>query len=660
MASPLVFWDTETELISPGRNAPPMACLSYAFLPGEGPSGLLHWTQAEAFLRERLEANYTFVGASTAFDWAVAAAQFPLLKPLIFRAYEEDRIQDILIRQKLIDIASGCYRGYLNSKFQWVPLMYNVEDLAERHTERRLDKNTWRLRYGELRPYPVEYWPEGARKYAIEDAEVLPEIWESQNRALRGAEYVLEDQYRQGRGDWFLKLGSTWGLRTNAAGVDRLEAQARAVHDSLEVELIQAGLVKVKNIGGKNPRQERTRNQKATMDRMLQVCGWAQVEEGKGKNGTNFVPVREDAQKLVLTETGRVSIGSEACDDSGDVLLKKYGDYGTQKTVLSKDVAALRAGVLYPIHTHYDMAASGRSTSASPNIQNWRRLPGVREAFEPRPGYVYLQADVGGLELATLAETCYHVLGWSTLGEALNAGIDVHTALAAKILGWTYEQCREIQRVGKTHPAWDMFDDARQAAKVANFGFPGGLGPASFVEYAKSNYGVIITEDRARQLKDQWLEQWPEMEAYFAWINGHMTNPDGTGQIRQLYSNRIRGMCSYTQACNSFFQGLGADVMKHVGFKLVKACYVTPESPIFGGRPVVFAHDENIVEYPEGPGMHDAAMELTRITEEEAKPWLPHVAIKAPPVIMRYWSKKAEAVYGPDGRLIPWEGKAAA
>jgi hypothetical protein len=100
--------------------------------------------------------------------------------------------------------------------------------------------------------------------------------------------------------------------------------------------------------------------------------------------------------------------------------------------------------------------------------------------------------------------------------------------------------------------------------------------------------------------------------------------------------------------------------MKHVGFKLVKACYIQEESPIYGGRPVVFAHDENIVEYPEGPGMHEAAMELTRITEHEARPWLPHVAIKAPPVIMRYWSKKAEAVYGPDGRLGVWEGKSAA
>lgn len=659
MTTTILSFDTETKLISPGRQAPDMACLTYAFHTGGRETGILHWTQAYQFMGDYLSSGATFVGANTPYDMLVTWAQFPILAPLIFQAYEEDRVQDVQTRQKLIDIASGCFRGYLNTKFIWVPLKYSLEDLTRRHTDRQLDKDTWRLRYGELRDYPVEYWPQGAIDYAMGDSISTRDIQENQEIQAAGSG-VLEDQFRQTRGDWFLKLGSCWGLRTDAAAVDRLEAETVKLYNTREAELIAAGLVKVKDIGGKNPRQERTRNTKAAKALMLQVCGWVQVEEGKGKNGTNFQPTRPDSKPLVLTEGGDVALGQEPCDDTGDPILGKYGEFGGLKTLISKDITALRSGVMYPIHTRYDTAASGRSTSSGPNIQNWRRLPGIREAFRPRPGHVFLQADVGGLELATLAETCMVVLGWSTLAVALNAGTDVHTALAAKILNWTYEQAREVQKTGKSHPAWDMFDDARQAAKVANFGFPGGLGAVSFVEYAKANYGVIVTVERARELKEQWLAQWPEMTEYFAWINAHMTNPDGTGQIRQIYSNRIRGMCSYTQACNSFFQGLGADVMKHVGFKLVKACYITPGSPIYGGRPVVFAHDENIVEYPEGPGMHEAAMELTRITEEEARPWLPHVAIKAPPVIMRYWSKKAEAVYSQDGRLGVWEGKQAA
>lgn len=633
-----------------------MACLSWA-LPG-GASGLLHWTEAGEFMGDWLSTpSATFVGANVAYDMLVVCAQFPLLKPLVFQAYEDDRVEDVQSRQKLLDIASGCYRGYLNTKFVWVPLKYSLEDLTRRHTARQLDKDTWRLRYGELRPYPVNEWPEGARAYAIQDAVSTLEVWESQERAAAGASAVLDDQHRQTRGDWFLKLGSCWGLRTDAAAVDRLEAETIERYDALEIQLINAALVKVKKIGGKNPRVEKTRNTKAAKARMLEVCGWVEVEEGKGKNSTNFQPTAPTPRALVLTDGGDVSLSSESCDDTDDPILRKYGEFGGLKTLISKDIKALRGGVLYPIHTRYDWAASGRSTSSGPNIQNWRTLPGIREAFVPRPGHVFLQADVGGLELATLAETCMEVLGYSALAEALIAGLDPHMDLAALILEWTYEQARAVYKSGPTNPEYMRVYNARQSAKVANFGFPGGLGIVSMVEYAKALYGVTLSLEECARLKAHWTRKWPEMVYYFRWINAQMTNPDGTGQVKQLYSNRVRGMVTYTAACNTPFQGLGADVMKHVGFKLVKACYVTPSSPIFGGRPVVFAHDENIVEYPEGPRMHEAALELARITEEGGRDWLKHVPIKAPPAIMRCWSKKAEAVYGADGRLIPWEEK---
>ena len=39
--------------------------------------------------------------------------------------------------------------------------------------------------------------------------------------------------------------------------------------------------------------------------------------------------------------------------------------------------------------------------------------------------------------------------------------------------------------------------NARQLAKVANFGLPGGLGVKKLVVYARTNYGVILTEARA-------------------------------------------------------------------------------------------------------------------------------------------------------------------
>ena len=119
----------------------------------------------------------------------------------------------------------------------------------------------------------------------------------------------------------------------------------------------------------------------------------------------------------------------------------------------------------------------------------------------------------------------------------------------------------------------------------------------------------------------------------------------------------MRGKCRYTQACNSLFQGLGADATKAAGFLVSYACYVDQDSPLFGCRLVNFVHDEFIVEVPEERG-HECAMELARLMVEGAKPWLPDVPPKvSEPMLMRYWSKKAKQVWKDGikgGRLVPW------
>jgi len=659
----IVFWDTETCLIAPGRNAPPMVCLSAVVRadparPDLDTTHLLHWTEAGAFLAKHLRYGSRFVGANVAYDFLVAAAQFPSLRPGIFRAYAEDRVEDVQLRQKIIDIASGCFRGYVHAKtWKWVPLNYSLEDLTRRHTDRQLDKDTWRLRYGELRDLPVSAWPEGATKYAREDAEATRDVWDNQERMAAKTPHipVLEDQYRQTRGDFALKCTSTWGLRTDTAAVDALESATRAEYDRLEKILIENGLVQWKEIGGKNPRIETPRNTKAAKERMLAVCGWRRAAEGEsGPQGIPFVPTADKPRKLVMTDGEDVSLSAEVCTDSEDPLLTLYGEFGELKSVLSKDIDMLRMGITYPIHTHFGIAWSGRTTSSKPNVQNPRRLPGIREAFRPRPGMVFAQADFEGLELTTLAQTCYRVLGRSTLGDAINAGLDPHTDFACAMMGIPYEEGLRRRKLPKDSPEYQEFDDNRQTAKVANFGFPGGLGAKTLVIFAKELYGVILTEEKARWLKDRWLAKWPEMSDYFRWIDSHMVDDDGRGAVMQLFSNRIRGGCTYTAACNTFFQGLGSDAAKYALWKVCEAAYTIPESPLYGSRPVNFIHDEIIMECMDDARAHDVAMALESVMVSAAKEWIPDVRIAAPPLLMRRWSKEAKACYDSNGRLIPW------
>lgn len=193
--------------------------------------------------------------------------------------------------------------------------------------------------------------------------------------------------------------------------------------------------------------------------------------------------------------------------------------------------------------------------------------------------------------------------------------------------------------------------DARQTGKVANFGFPGGLGAAALVFFALNNYDVRLTEDEARHLKRVWLETWPEMRQYFAWISTHTDKP--FAQIQQLFVGRYRGGLRYTEACNTIFQGLGSDIAKAAGWKIIRACYdPTVQSVLYGSRVNNFIHDEFVGESPE-PIAHECAFEVRRLMLEAAAPFLPNVRIDVEPALMRRYSKEAGPKYE-NGRLIPW------
>jgi DNA polymerase-1 len=636
-------FDTETERFRAGCMAPEIVCVTWQ-TPGEEPQ-IIHANDPRTLpiVRSWFEGHDLLVGQHVAYDLAVLCARWSELVPLVFAKLDRDELTDTRLRQQLLDIAAGEFRGYLR-KFdkrvckehedcdpeacpqavekkgaRWVPHDYTLDALTYRAAGRRLDKDTWRLRYGEFLHTPLSEWPEGARTYPLEDARATLDVF------LKQEEHVafIPDQYRQARAGWALHLTSTWGLRTHAPGVDKLEAETYASLAAIEGDLKAAGLV----------RDSGSRNVKAARALMLQVC------EQLGK------PVR-------LTDKGQVSLDSDACEASEYDLLEDYAELTSLKNVLAKDIPVLRAGTVFPVHTSFGMAASGRSTSSKPNVQNPRRLPGIRETFIPREGKVFAQADFSGLELHTLAQTCVSLFGQSHLAEVLNAGLDPHTAFAADILGISYEVAVEKKKAGD-----EAVDNARQTAKVANFGFPGGLGAEKLCLFARKTYGVLLTEDRARELKDAWLSRWPEMRLFFKHVGDLVDEDTGDALVEQLFSKRWRGGCHYTAACNTYFQGLGADAAKRAAYLVSRACYSEPASVLYGSRPVNFVHDEVILETDDAPGAHDVAIELGRVMVLGANEFLPNVPARVEPLLARCWSKKSKPVYV-DGRLVPWAAEA--
>jgi len=631
--------------------APELVCFTWQ-MPGEEP-GILHADDPAALplVTSWLTGTEQLAGHHVCYDFAVLCAKWPQLVPLVFQAYDADRVTDTKLRQQLLDIAAGEFRGYLR-KFEreviecdvhedcsspeacqaaghaalvvrkgarWTPHNYDLDAVTYRATGNRLDKDTWRLRYGEFLHVPLAEWPEGARTYPLEDARATLDVFLKQE--VHAA--FIPDQFRQARAALALHLTSVWGLRTHGPGVDKLEVETRAALAAIEGDLQTAGLVRATG------RSAGSRNIKAARARMVAAC----VATGK--------PVR-------LTAKGQVSLDSDACEASEDDLLEDYAELTSLKNVLNKDIPVLRAGMTFPVHTSFGMAASGRSTSSKPNVQNPRRLPGIRETFIPRAGKVYAQADFAGLELHTLAQTCFTLFGQSHLAEVLNAGLDPHTAFAADILGIEYEEAVKRKKAGD-----DAVDNARQTAKVANFGFPGGLGAEKLCLFARKSYGVILTEERAKELKAQWLERWPEMRLFFKHVGDLVDADSGEAQVDQLFSQRIRGGCHYTAACNSYFQGLGADAAKRATYLVSRACYAEPASALYGSRICNMIHDELILEVDDDLSAHDKAIELGRLMVLGANEFLPDVPARVEPLLARCWSKKSKPVFK-DGRLVPW------
>lgn len=656
-------WDTETALFGQANMAPPLSCVSWM---QEGEVGLLGYRESLPWLREKLaDPEVVHVGHNIAYDMCVIAAEYPELLPLIFKAYEEDRVTDTMLRQMLLDNAMGKYRGYWVTttdsrgypEQKWVRVGYSLDDCYHRVTRQRLDKDSWRLRYGELREKPVEEWPEGAQLYPLMDARATMTVYEWQrdnvchkiiaNYAERQRHVErpepLADEFAQARAAFWLQLMSVWGIRTEPDRVDLVEADVNEKIREIRSTLVKSGLV----------RENGTRNVKAARDRMIVVKGG---EENCSK-----------------TKSKQVQLDEDACKESGDPLLIDYAELGSLGVVLSKDLPALRGGKELPIHSRFNsFLATGRTSSSSPNIQNIRRLPGIRECFVPRPGMVFLDADYDGLELRTLAQACQTLLGYSKLGEALNNGEDPHLMMGAQILGIPYDEAKRRRKEG-TEEEKEEIDNARQTGKIGNFGLGGGLGADTFVTYAKKGYGVDMTLEEAKQLKETWFQTFPEMREYFNKINSYGRIDEGNPLeketlycVEQLFTKRLRGDCTYTAACNTVFQGLGADATKHAGFLIAKECYLMKESPLFGCRPVNYIHDQFLVECPEDRA-HEAALRLAEVMCEGANKYLPDVpATVSEPMVARCWSKKVHQCWDrppfkedgerdPKARLIPWD-----
>jgi len=607
--------DTETELIREGCLAPRFACLSWCFKPASDNG----WISGLAKTNEELEQTFgqwlrgaagyddevEIVGHNIAYDMAVLASHNPAWLPQIYQAYERGNIHDTKIRQQLIDIADGSFwknRKKGGYSLQALVKKYFSEDLAK-------GEDTWRLRYGELIDVDLEDWPEDAKEYAIKDAEYTLRVFQEQGTVPNGAE--------QAANSFALHLMSCWGVITDPYRVAEFTQEAKDSMGALREKLSRTGLMRVD--GTKDLKAIRERVSKRTKNPKL-------TDKGSIATDEEAIKATQDPELLMLVDFSKAQ--------KLDSVWSRYLEQGTNTNT--------------PIQASFHcLVESGRTSCSKPNLQNPHRATGLRECFIPRKGYLFATCDYSTLELCTLAQVNSWLFQDSSMAQKLRDGADLHLHFASILLDIPYEDAAERLRSGDRE-----MKKTRQMAKVANFGYPGGMGAEAFRSYAKG-YGLEISEQDAKALRDNWFQAWPEMSRYFQFVNAQMQGHGFTGKIVQFLTDRVRGDVSFTQACNSYFQGLAADGAKQALFEVSRRCYTDPKSPLYGSKPVMFIHDEIIIETPKAKAP-EAADELAKVMREVMQGFTPDVPIKTDVALMDRWYKDAEELRSESGKLKVW------
>ncbi len=566
----------------------------------------------------------------------------------------------------------------------------------------------------------------------------------------------LHDLATQAYTHWCMHLGAAWGLTPDPKAVALLKYEATKDLAEESKQFIRAGILEV--CGDKITEKQNVlkllvaraygaKDPCTTCAKTVELAGRRKGEPAPGRvispvTGRTLVncPDCDGTGLQLISSVGRAEKGGicksrDTLIESGDELLMSYGAFGEDKKIRTVYVPFMEEGIRPDLHLQEHeltpeglqaclarIEAAGSSgiipITLKPNVlletnrtsyrdktQTMPREGGVREGFKARDGFVYYSNDYGGIELATWAQICIWLLGYSDLAKALNNGINVHADFAASMAGNTYEQFMERLAAGDKLAA--LF---RQAAKPGNFGLPGGMGELTLVLTQREQgpdtehpTGPVLKKGKrvyrglrfclliggaqrcgermiekynkkdcprvcekcvqcAKWLRETWEKKWSEAKPYFKLMN---KVADQGFQVHPI-SKRIRGGIGYCDGANGFFQELAAqgakDALRHVVREQYDYTY-RPEdlhgerSVLYGNsRNIAFLHDELL-----GEARIQIAPEIAErvgvVMVRRMKRYVPDVKVTAEPTLMASWYKEAKCVRDANGRLLVWEPK---
>jgi DNA polymerase-1 len=282
--------------------------------------------------------------------------------------------------------------------------------------------------------------------------------------------------------------------------------------------------------------------------------------------------------------------------------MKRVGTYGEDWLHHVAD-----DGRIYPSWNQMGSVA-GRTSCSEPNLQQVPRDKRYRRCFAAPPGRILVKADYSQLQLRIAAK----VANEARMLAAYRAGEDLHTLTAQQITDKS-----------------DVTKDDRQIAKAVNFGLLFGLGAKGLRGYARSNYGLKLTEGQAKEYRAAFFRTYPGLERWHKRAGNSRAKECRTlGGRRRLLDDKT----PYTHRLNAPVQGTEADGAKLAMGLLWERRAECPET-----FPVLFNHDEIVVEADAGQGKAAAAWARQAMVDAMA-PLIDPVPVEVEVKIGRTWA----------------------
>jgi hypothetical protein len=607
-------------------------------------------------------------------------------------------LADTLLRERLYSLSTEGTTDVKASLATLVMKYYGIDLSAE-----KTDPNAWRLRYSELDGVHANVWPGDAYDYALMDAVYARDIKQHQDTFLQPCgEGSARSESLQIYADVALRLATSHGIEVDtkrAAEVTERMA-AEVTFDKLDL-LLRSGILRSNN----------SIDTKKLQAEVQRVCD-------------------ENGMPVIETKTG-ISTAAEVIEAVAPFspILTQYKHRQDYNKMLTAFMPKLKNKVIY---ANYDVIKeTGRTSSygsdetkksvipAYPAL-NIQQIPRgderkgivIRESFIARPGYVLCSTDYSALELCSVGQVTKTLFGSSVHADRVNQGYDMHSFLGSAIASMTEsdlvvghapgseESYREFLNAVKrganeTSPQyleflmsfkpegknWEKKDAVknrakhfRTMAKPTGLGYPGMLGPRTFMTFAKTTYGVEVTFEEATELRNMWRAIYPEAMEMKDWVEGQKFGKKyiaDLGKQVDTYAyetpgfGRFRAHATYNAAANGMFmQSLSADGAKLAGCWIARAMYGGlpanhPWRILEGCRILAFIHDEYITELPDDEWVTERALLIAHIQCLAMKQVMPDITFSinagdfpdadakpsVEPALMYAWTKAADPVW---------------